>query len=332
MLLICESFGDYQHALPAALVCWMAAVNRVFYWRRSRRERSLDDEIWRTPIYLIYKSQPSIKMYIHYSTCTMEDSILQISSLLDFTPSTSVLETIEDTSFLNVISPTKRHHSSTPLKPDKRLKLDSTVSSDDSMNDSFNFNLNDTDNTTITYFDEEEQEEHSRAPNLPVRYAVSPENVSTYSAVHQDSADLFSSRTAIPQTSDTATDFSPPCTIFTSVHPTSSARATGETGRTSVSPGEYLITTTYASTATATLISTLLKMRRKFCPFTKKNRIFVLKMGIFYPNLLNFENKIPIFLGNGQNFLRIFTSVRHIKVLIYFKIALHTTEGEKRDC
>ena len=194
-------------------------------------------------------------MYIHYATCTMEDSILQISSLLDFTPSTSVLETIEDTSFLNVISPTKRHHSSTPLKPAKRLKLDSTVSSDDSMNDSFNFNLNDTDNTTITYFDEEEQEEHSRAPNLPVRYAVSPENVSTYSAVHQDSADLFGPRTAIPHTSDAATDFTLPCTIFSSDDPTSSARAIGESVRTSFSPGEDLITTTSVSTATATLIS-----------------------------------------------------------------------------
>ena len=75
----------------------------------------------------------------------MEDSTLQISSILDFTPSTSVLETIEDSSFLKLISPTKRHHSSTPLKPAKRLKRDSTVSSDDSSNDSFNFNLNDTD-------------------------------------------------------------------------------------------------------------------------------------------------------------------------------------------
>ena len=67
--------------------------------------------------------------------------------------------------------------------------------------------------------------------------------------------------------------------------------------------------------------ATLLKMRRNFCPFPKKIGFLFSKWEFFYPNLLkkfcylanlgknsHFENKNPIFLGNGQNFLRIFPS------------------------
>ena len=78
-------------------------------------------------------------------------------------------------------------------------------------------------------------------------------------------------------------------------------------------------------------------MRRKFCPFPKKNPLFFSQNGNFLPKFAKFELKIlilreknPIFLGNGQNFLWFFQVYVSLAYTAYKNAYIFTLKDDEK--